>query len=103
MNIAVLFVLLILAVVLIVLRRNVKWGVYIVGTSEIMFRLFHRIGDNIGIEELNELINKVFPTSLFDVAATYTSGLLYTILFWLIIIILVWFLVYLIKYLFKAK
>lgn len=103
MDIAVLFILLIIVIILVVLRRNIKWGVYVVGTSEVMFRLLHLIGDNIGIPELNALINRIFPTSLFSVAKAYTSGIVYTILFWAIVIILLSFLVYLIRYLFTKK
>lgn len=103
MSIAVLVIILILVLVLSILRKNIKWGVYVLGTAEVLFRLLHTIGDNLGIEEVNSLINKVFPTSLFAIAKKYTTGLVYDILFWAIIIILAWFVVYLIKYLFKEK
>ena len=103
MDVALLFIILIVVIVLIVLRRNIKWGVYVVGTAEVMFRLLHLIGDNLGVPEFNALINRIFPESLFAVARAYTSGVLYIILFWFIVIILFWFLVYLIKYLFTKK
>ena len=103
MYIAFLVVILIIFIVLVVLRRNIKWGIYVVGTAELFFRLIHLIGDNLGVAELNSLINRWIPESLFSVAATYTSGIIYMILFWVIVVILFWFLIYLFKYLFGGK
>ena len=47
-----LIIILIAFTVLVVLRRNVKWGIYVIGTSEVLFRLLHLLGDNLGVADL---------------------------------------------------
>ncbi len=103
MDIAFLIIIFIIFMVLIFLRRSFKWGVYVIGTAEVGMRVLHVIGDNIGVLEINNLINKFIPTSLFDIAKSYTDGVLYILLFWILIILLVWFVVYLIRYLITKK
>ena len=97
-----LIIILIAFTVLVVLRRNVKWGIYVIGTSEVLFRLLHLLGDNLGVAEINSLVNKWFPESLFSIASAYTSGVIHSILFWVIIVLLFWFLFYLLKYVFSG-
>lgn len=96
-------VLVILLVLVIVLFRDVKWCVYLIGIVEIFFRILHYIGDHLGVYELNLLINNYLPDSIFSVLARYSSGIIYDALSWLLVGCFCVFLFYLIKYFFRKK
>ena len=96
-------VLIILIIVVIVLFKDVKWFVYLMGIIEIFLRIMHYIGDNLGISEINSLIDKYLPDSIFSILGNYTSGIVYQILSWILVIIFIWFLFYLIRYFIKKK
>ena len=94
-------VLLIIAVV--VLCRDAKFVFYLLGALEIFFELAHYIGDHFTLVNINTFINKYIPSSLFSVVGKYTTGVVYEIISWLLVIVFIIFLVYLIKYLIKIK
>lgn len=96
-------VLIILIVVVVILLKDIKWVTYLIGILEIFLRLVHYIGDKLGISEINDFINRIFPTSLFGLLSNYTSGIVYEIFSWILVVFLVWFLIYLLNYLFKGK
>ena len=97
----IIIILLILGVVII--YKDVKFVTYLIGILEIFFRLMHYIGDNIKFINLNPFINKYIPSSLFSIIEKYTSGVVCTIISWLLVAVLIMFLVYLVKYLIKKK
>ena len=92
-------VLLILIIIVVLVLKDVKWVTYLIGIVEIFLRLIHYIGDNLKIASLNNFINEYFPTSIFAIIGKYSSGVVYDILSW----VLVLFLIYLVKYLFGSR
>ena len=95
--------LVILLVIVIAVFRDVKLMVYLVGILEIFFRVFHYIGDHLGVYELNLLIDNYLPDSIFSIFAKYTSGVIYDVLSWTLVICFLMFLFYLIKYFFSRR
>lgn len=83
--------------------KDFKNVVYFLGIVEIFFRIVHFIGDHLKIPELNQIINKYLPSSLFDLLGNYANGLLYEILMWLLLLCFIFLEVYLIKYFFKRN
>ena len=92
-------VLLILIIIVVLVLKDVKWVTYLIGIVEIFLRLIHYIGDNLKIASLNNFINEYFPTSIFAIIGKYSSGVVYDILSWVLVLFLIWFLIYLVKYL----
>lgn len=93
----------ILLIVVLILFKDVKWMVYLVGILEIFFQIVHYIGDHLGIIELNSFINNYIPSSTFAVLGKYSNGIVYDILSWLLVLIFIWFLIYLVRYFFKKR
>ena len=91
-------ILVILIVVVVIMFRDIKWVSYLIGILELFFRLLHYIGDNLGVAELNSLIDAYLPTSTFSIVANYTTGAVYTVLAWIIVAFLCMFLYHNIKY-----
>ena len=85
-------ILVVLIVIVIILFRDIKWIAYLIGILEMLFRLLHYIGDNLGVVELNNLIDAYLPTSTFDIIARYTTGVVYIVLAWIIVAFLCMFL-----------
>ena len=96
-------VLLILIIIVVLVLQDVKWVTYLIGIVEIFLRLIHYIGDNLKIASLNNFINEYFPTSIFAIIGKYSSGVVYDILSWVLVLFLIWFLIYLVKYLFGCR
>lgn len=96
-------VLLILIIIVVLVLKDVKWVTYLIGIVEIFLRLIHYIGDNLKIASLNNFINEYFPTSIFAIIEKYSSGVVYDILSWVLVLFLIWFLIYLVKYLFGCR
>lgn len=96
-------VLLILIIIVVLVLKDVKWVTYLIGIVEIFLRLIHYIGDNLKIASLNNFINGYFPTSIFAIIGKYSSGVVYDILSWVLVLFLIWFLIYLVKYLFGSR
>ena len=96
-------VLLILIIIVVLVLKDVKWVTYLIGIVEIFLRLIHYIGDNLKIASLNNFINEYFPTSFFAIIVKYSSGVVYDILSWVLVLFLIWFLIYLVKYLFGSR
>lgn len=98
-----LLILIVLIVIVVCAYRDVKFVSYLFGILEIFFRIVHYLGDNIPIINLNPVVNKYFPTSLFSVIDRYTSGIVNDLISWILVIIFILFLYCLIKYFFKKK
>ncbi len=96
-----LIILVILLIIILIWFRDFHNLVYFLGITEIFFRIMHFIGDNLGIKEVSNVINKYIPSSLFSVLAKYSNGLLYIILSWGLVICFIVLEVSLIKYFFK--
>ena len=98
-----LIIILVLIVIVIMVYRDVKFLTYLLGILEIFFRLVHYIGDNLTIVRINPFINKYIPTSIFKVFANYTTGSVYDIISWVLVIGFCAFLYYLVEYLIRKK
>ena len=79
-------VLLILIIIVVLVLKDVKWVTYLIGIVEIFLRLIHYIGDNLKIASLNNFINEYFPTSIFAIIGKYSSGVVYDILSWVLVL-----------------
>ena len=98
-----LIVILIIIAIVIFWRRDVKFLVYVLGILEIFFRLIHHIGDKLSIIDLNNFVDRYIPTSLFSICKTYTTGIVYEILSWSLILAFCAFLYYLVLYIIRKK
>ncbi len=96
-----LVIILILIAIICFFFRDYKHAVYFLGIIEILFRLIHFAKVHLKIDALTKLVDKYIPTSLFDIIAKYSTGLLYDILIWLLFACFVSWLVYLVRYFFK--
>lgn len=98
-----LIIIIILIVATIIIYRDVKFIAYLLTGIEVLFRVIHYIGDHIKFINLNSFIDKFFPSSLFTVADKYTSGLVYDIISWTLILAFILFIYYLVIYFIKKK
>jgi len=96
-------IIIILIIVVVIIFKDVKFVTYALGIMEIFFQIMHWIGDNLGIKEFNSFINNYIPSSTFNILAKYTSGVIYIILSWILLITFVFFLIYLVNYLIRRK
>lgn len=98
-----LIIILVLITAIILIYRDVKYLVYLLGILEIFFRVIHSIGDNLKIIDFNNFVDKYIPTSLFDVFAKHTTGIIYDIISWSLVLAFCGLLYYLVKYMIKKK
>ena len=98
-----LVIILILVVVVIMVYRDVKFLTYLLGILEIFFRLIHYIGDNLTVVNINSFVDSYIPTSIFKVFSKYTTGIVYDIISWVLVIGFGALLYYLIEYLIRKK
>ncbi len=95
-------VLLILLGIVIFLFRKFSSFVYAFAIIDIFLRILTFIRDN-SVPELKSLIGKYFPESIASIIGHYSSGVLYTILMWIYVIIFAIFLGYVTKYFIKKR
>lgn len=96
-----LVVILVLVMVIVFWLKDVKWVTYLLGIIEIFLNIVHYIGDHLGVSELNGFINQHLPTSLFAVVGKYTTGVVYDVCAWILLVFFIFFLLYLVRYLFQ--
>lgn len=100
------FVLILLVVLIIVVGlffKDFKSVVYFLGIVEIFFRLIHRLANLLGIKEFIGFVNKYIPASLEGIIDAYSSGILYTVLIWILLLLFVYFEFYLVSYWISKK
>ena len=73
------------------------------GILEIFFRLIHTFVNHLKIVELTKFVRSYIPSSFASVLAKYSSGLLYDIFVWVLIILFAIFEFFLIKSFIKRK
>ena len=98
-----LIIILLLFAAIIVIYKDVKFVVYSIGILEIFFRLVHAIGKKLTIANIDLFINDYIPKSIFAVFKKYTTGIVYEIIYWILIVGFIVFLYYLIRYMIKKK
>ncbi len=100
----VVLILLVVAIIIVGLFfKDFKSVVYFLGIIDITFRLFHKLIELIKISALTEFVTKYIPSSLESVINHYSTGILNTILIWILFLLYIYFLIYLIKYWVKKK
>lgn len=98
-----LVIVLVIIAMIVILCRDFKCVIYSLGIMEIFFRIMHFISDNIKIDVLSSFIKSFVPGSMTDIFARYSSGLLFSILQWIFVILMGVFVYYLVRYLIKRK
>lgn len=97
-------IILVLAIIIVgIWFKNFKSVVYFIGIIEIFFRLTHKIVNLLNIKEITHFINKYIPESIEQIVNNYSSGLLNTVLIWILILLISYFEFYLITNWLKRK
>ena len=97
-------IVLVVAIVLVSLFfKNFKSVVYFLGIIEVFLRLSHRISSLLKIKVVTKFVNKYIPASIEEIINTYSSGILNTVLIWILILLFIFFEWYLIKTWLKNK
>lgn len=90
MDIVVIFI--ILLIVALVFKRFDNVVIFL-GIIDIFLRILDYIGKNT-IEEVNNIINKIFPDSIPAIINGYSSGILASILMWVYVLLMILFVYY---------
>ena len=78
-----------------------KSNVFIVfGLIDVFLRIMNYIGEHT-IEEINNIINKIFPSSIGAIVTNYSSGILEDILMWVYVFLMGLFFYYVLRTLLK--
>jgi len=100
----VVLILLVIAIIVVgIFFKNFKSVVYFIGIADIFFRLLHKLIELTDVEVINNFVNNYIPASIEAIINNYSSGILNTVLIWLLFLLYVYFLFYLIKYWLKNK
>ena len=97
-----LWIVLILLIVVVVFFRRFSSFVYAFAIIDIFLRIMTFIKNNT-VPELKVLIDKYLPESIGAIIDRNFSGLVYTILRWIYVIIFIVFLVYIVNYFIKKR
>ena len=84
-----LIVLIVLILLVIMFFREFSSFFYFIAIADIFLRILTFIGENIPLADVSAVINKYIPKSILGIIGSYTSGLLYTILAWVFIVIMI--------------
>ncbi|MGN1000406.1 MAG: hypothetical protein ACI4OG_00530 [Bacilli bacterium] len=95
-------IVLILLIVVVVFFRKFSSFVYAFAIIDIFLRIMTFIKYNT-VPELKSLIGRYLPESIGAIIGRYSSGLLYTILMWIYVIIFIIFLSYITSYFIKKR
>ena len=98
-----LIIVLLIFVAIIIIRRDIKFLVYCLGAIEIFFRLVHYVGDNYQFLKINHFVNKYIPDSIFSIFSKYTTGIVYDVISFILVIGFIILIYYMIKYLINKK
>ena len=98
-----LIVILLLIILTIVFFRKLSNVIYVICIIDIFLRILNRIDIMIGVPEFSNLVNKYFHNSVLDIINSYSSGIINTILVWLLIVVYIIFLFYVIQTFFRKK
>ena len=98
-----LVVVLIIAVIGLVKFKKYSSYVYLFCVTDMSFQVLSFLNSQIKIEDINGLITKYIPSSIYDVIVNYTSDLLQTCLIWGYVIIYIFFIYFTFKILMKKR
>ncbi len=100
----VVLIILVIAIVAVgIFFRDFKSVVYFIGIIDIFFRLLHKLVSLIHVKAIDNFVSNYIPSSVEAIIDNYSSGILNTILIWILFLLYVYFLFYLIKYWLKKK
>ena len=90
----VLIILVIAIIVVGIFFKDFKSVIYFIGIVDIFFRLLHKIASLINVKDLNDFLENYIPSSIEAVINNYSSGILNTVLIWLLVLLYIYFLWY---------
>jgi hypothetical protein len=99
----VLIVLVIAIIVVGLFFKDFKSVVYFLGIIDILFRLLHKLIELISVKPITDFVVSYIPASLEAITNNYSSGILNTVLIWVLFLLYIYFEYYLIKYWIKKK
>lgn len=100
----IILIILVIAIIVVGLFfKDFKSVVYFIGIMDIFFRLLHKLIELINIEAITKFIVTYIPSSLEAIINNYSSGILNTVLMWVLFLLYAYFEFYLVKYWLKKK
>ena len=85
----VLIILVILIIVVGIFFKDFKSVVYFMGIVDIFFRLLHKLISLIDVKVINDFVRMYIPSSLEAIIDNYSTGILNTVLIWVLFLIYV--------------
>jgi hypothetical protein len=98
-----LIILLVLIAIVLFFFKDFVAFTYFLGIVEIFLRIINFIANHIGVNELSNWLINNFPSSIFSILANYSSGLLFDVLCWFLVICFAILEFHLVKYFIKRK
>ena len=98
-----LIILLLLVILTIIFFRRLSNVVYVICIIDIFLRILDRLEVMIGVPEFSNLVNKYFHNSILEIINSYTTGIINTILVWLLLITYIVFLFYVTQTFFRKR
>ena len=98
-----LVILVLLILFVIFFFKDFSCFVYFIALFDILLRIFTFIKLNIPLQDIAAVIDNYIPESIPSLLSQYISGLPYTLILWLYILIFIIFEVYIIKIFWKKK
>lgn len=83
--------------------KDFKSVVYFLGIIDIFFRLLHRFIELINVSGVTKFVTTYIPASLESIIDYYSTGILNTVLIWVLFFLYVYFEIYLVTYWIKKK
>ena len=93
-------ILLIIVLLVAVIFNRISNTIIFLGLIDIFLRIVNFIGNNT-VKELNNFINKYFPSSIPGIIEKYSSGIIETILIWGYVVLMTMFLYYVFRMLLR--
>ena len=98
-----LIIIALLIVATIIFFRKFSNVVYIICIIDIFLRILNKLDLLLEVPEFSNLVNKYFHSSMQNIINSYSSGIINTILSWILLGIYVVFLFYVIRTFFRKK
>jgi hypothetical protein len=99
----VLIVLVIAIIIVGLFFKDFKSVVYFIGIVDIFFRLLHKLITLINVKVITDFVVAYIPSSVEAIINNYSTGILNTVLIWVLFLLYCYFEFYLIKYWLKKK
>lgn len=97
-----LIILLVVLIIILVLCRNFASFLYAFAITDILFRILSFVNSQINFESVNNVLNKI-PDSIEAMIAADSSGVIYTVLMWVYVVLYLIFVTYLIPTFFRRR